>query len=89
MEVTMCICIKTNSRVDFYTRGKFCMIARRLTACFLDDPFGVQSSMLDSASAVTCSLHLVIVHSLAAQMNDRQKRACISRESLQLGSVID
>lgn len=31
--------------------------------------------MLGSASAVTCSLHLVIVHSLAAHMNDRQKRA--------------
>ena len=39
--------------------------------------------MLSSALAVSCSLHLVIVHSLAAQMNNRQKRAWRSNESLQ------
>jgi len=36
--------------------------------------FWHQSSILSSASAITCSLHLVIVHSLAAQMNDRNDR---------------
>lgn len=66
-----------------YTRE----ICAEIDGAFLWRSFWCQSSLLGSASAVTCSLHLVIVHSLAAQMNDRQKRACIFRAFLQ--SVID
>lgn len=57
-------------------------------SAFPERSFWRQSPMLDSVSIVTCSSHLVIVHSLAAQMNNCWKRTCTPCEFSQNGKGI-
>ncbi|GAB1865537.1 hypothetical protein CAJAP_06616 [Camponotus japonicus] len=69
-------------------REKEKKVSIKAGSAFPERSFWHQSPMLDSVSAVTCFSHLVIVHSLAALMNNRWKRTCTPCGFSQIGKGI-